>query len=124
MMGGPLPMKRIRGASEGLVAGAQALWCELTPAERVLWAVLRSRRVGGLRFRCQHPVGPFVLDFYYPAAKLVIEVDGAVHQQQHEQDQARTEHLEGYGYRVRRFTNQEVLDELDSVLERILMCRC
>lgn len=120
MMGGPLPGQRIRGASEGLVAGAQALRRELTPAERALWAVLRGRNVGGLRFRCQHPVGPFVLDFYCPAAKLVIEVDGAVHEQQREQDQARTEHLQQYGYQVLRFTNEQVLDDLDTVMAQII----
>jgi very-short-patch-repair endonuclease len=120
MMGGSLPRKRIRGANEGLVAGARALRRELTPAERVLWAALRSRRVGGLRFRCQHPVGPFVLDFYCPAAKLVIEVDGAVHEQQREQDQARTEHLQQYGYSVLRFTNAQVLDDLDTVMDQII----
>jgi very-short-patch-repair endonuclease len=98
---------------------ARELRRELTPAERALWAVLRGRRLGGLRFRCQHPVGPFVLDFCCPAAKLTIEVDGAVHDSQQEQDAARTEHLEQYGYRVLRFTNVQVLTDLDSVLDAI-----
>jgi very-short-patch-repair endonuclease len=121
MMGDPVLGKRIRGASEGVVAGTKELRRELTPAECLLWTVLRGRQLGGLRFRCQHPVGPFVLDFYCPAAKLVIEVDGGVHEQQHEQDAARTEHLQQYGYRVLRFTNREVFDELDGVIERILL---
>jgi very-short-patch-repair endonuclease len=77
-------------------------------------------RLGGLRFRSQHPVGAFVLDFYCPSCKLVVEVDGVVHDQQVEYDEARTEHLNGYGYRVIRFRNEEVLHELPSVLERIL----
>ncbi|HEY8601312.1 MAG TPA: endonuclease domain-containing protein [Thermomicrobiales bacterium] len=91
----------------------------MTPAEQVLWQALRGRQLGGLRFRCQHPVGPFVLDFYCPAAKLVIEVDGAVHEQQREQDQARTNHLQQYGYRVLRFTNDQVLNNLDIVMDHI-----
>jgi very-short-patch-repair endonuclease len=100
---------------------ARELRRELTPAEHALWAALRGRRLGGLRFRCQHPVGPFVLDFCCPAAKLVIEVDGAVHDSQQEQDAARTEHLEQYGYRVPRFTNDQVLGDLDAVLDAILL---
>jgi very-short-patch-repair endonuclease len=102
------------------VAGAKELRRNLTPAEQRLWAVLRGRRAGGLRFRCQHPVGPFVLDFFCPAAKLVIEVDGAIHERQRDQDQARTEHLEGYGYCVLRFTNREVMTNLNGVVERII----
>jgi very-short-patch-repair endonuclease len=98
---------------------AQQLRRELTPAERVLWEALRSRQVGGLRFRRQHAVGPFVLDFYCPAARLIIEVDGSVHDQQAEQDAARTEHLEAYGLRVLRFRNEEVLDNLPVILARI-----
>jgi very-short-patch-repair endonuclease len=91
----------------------------MTPAEQVLWQALRGRQLGGLRFRCQHPVGPFVLDFYCPAAKLVIEVDGAIHEQQREQDAARTEHLQQYVYRVLRFTNEQVLGDLDTVIDHI-----
>src|SRR5919107_5564400 len=112
MNGGGVERRRIRGASEGFVAGAKELRRNLTPAEQVLWAALRGRRAGGLRFRCQHPVGPSVLDFFCPAAKLVIEVDGPIHEEQREQDQARTEHLEAYGYRVLRFINQEVMTNL------------
>ena len=113
-------MRRLRGASEGVVAGAKLLRGELTPAERSLWQALRGRKVSGLRFRCQHAVGPFVLDFFCPAAKLVIEVDGPIHKQQREQDAARTEHLEQHDYRVLRFTNDQVLTDLDTVLSTIV----
>ena len=51
----------------------------LTPAEFMLWEALPERRLSGFRFRCQHPVGRFILDFYCPAHRLVIEVDGGVH---------------------------------------------
>ena len=109
----------VRGVTRPLVESAQRLRRELTPAEQALWNALRGRRVAGLRFRCQHAVGPFVLDFYCPAAQLVIEVDGAIHDQQVEQDAARTEHLEAYGYRVLRFRNDEVLTDLGAVLASI-----
>src|SRR5262245_41713539 len=106
-MPGGMGQRRIRGVDRPLREAAQQLRRELTPAERVLWKALCSRQVAGLRFRSQHAVGPFVLDFYCPAAHLVIEVDGAIHDQQADQDAARTEHLEAYGYRIIRFRNEE-----------------
>ncbi|HEY9863528.1 MAG TPA: endonuclease domain-containing protein, partial [Candidatus Obscuribacterales bacterium] len=61
----------------------------------------------------------FILDFYCPSVKLVIEVDGGIHDQQQEYDQARTEKLEAFGYRVLRFTNDQVMKDLSAVLETI-----
>ena len=110
---------RIRGTTREVEAAARILRSRLTPAEQVLWEALRGRRLNGLKFRCQHPVGSFVADFYCPEHMLVVEVDGPVHDQQVEQDGWRTEHLEAYGYRVVRFRNAEVLMELASVLGRI-----
>ncbi len=110
----------IRGTTQPLEEAARDLRRTLTPAEQVLWAAVRGRRMEGLRLRCQHPVGPFVLDFFYPAAKLVVEVDGAIHEQQREQDQACTEHLQQYGYRILRFTNAQVLGDLDTVMDQII----
>jgi very-short-patch-repair endonuclease len=92
----------------------------MTPAEAQLWRALRRRQMAGLKFRCQHPVGRFIVDFYCPACKLVIEVDGDIHTQQKTYDQARTEQLQAFGYQVLRFTNEEVLNDLPSVLIRIL----
>jgi very-short-patch-repair endonuclease len=103
------------------VVAAKELRHRMTLAEQVLWRALQNRQLSGLRFRNQHPVGPFVLDFYRPACKLVIEVGGGVHDRQAEQDAARIEHLEAYGYRVWRFRNEEVLMNLANVLERILL---
>jgi very-short-patch-repair endonuclease len=101
---------------------AQEMRRALTPAELRLWNALRGKRLARLRFRSQHPVGPFVLDFYCAEHKLVVEVDGSVHQEpaQVVRDQARTERAEAYGYRVVRFTNEEVFGDLESVLENIL----
>jgi len=91
----------------------------MTPAEQVLWEALRGKKLDGLKFRPQHPVGPFILDFWCPARKLVVELDGDIHQGQEDYDDARTKQLESYGYRVIRFHNEEVLADLPSVLEKI-----
>ena len=111
--------RRMRGTTPGVEAAVRQPRRGMTPAERVLWAALRDRRLAGLKFRRQHAVGPFVLDFYRPTSRLVVELDGGVHDGQVEPDQTRTEHLAGYGYRVMRFRNEEVLTDLDAVLERI-----
>jgi len=110
---------RIRGTTPEIEAAARNLRQNMTPAEQVLWEALKGRQVAGLKFRCQHPVGPFILDFYCPARKLAVEVDGGVHDGQAEYDEARTQQLNDYGYQVFRFRNDEVLNDLDSVLERV-----
>ena len=111
---------RIRGVAAVVQQAAVLLRDDMTPAEKRLWEELRAKRLGGLRFRSQHPVGPFILDFYCPACKLAVELDGSVHDTQFEQDAARTAHLVAYGYRVLRFTNDQVMTEMPAVLARIL----
>jgi very-short-patch-repair endonuclease len=111
--------RRVRGNSAATVAAAQLMRREMTPAEAALWERLRGKRLRGLRFRAQHPVGPFILDFYCPSAKLVVEVDGPVHEDRGAEDAARTEQLNAFGYRVIRFANDEVLGDIDRVLARI-----
>jgi very-short-patch-repair endonuclease len=101
------------------VPAARVLRRPLTPAEAVLRRALRDRRMDGLKFRRQHPVGPFVLDFCCPASRLAVEVDGAVHDERAEQDAARTALLAASGYRVLRFRNEDVLGDLGTVLARI-----
>jgi adenine-specific DNA-methyltransferase len=92
-----------------------------TPAEQKLWRHLRNREIAGYKFRRQHPVGPYVLDFYCPAARLAIEVDGSGHSfspgQEH--DSAREAFLSESGIRVLRFYNREVYQEFDGVLQAI-----
>jgi len=92
---------------------------EMTSAEACLWERIRGKRLGGLRFRAQHPVGQFILDFYCPICKLAIEVDGGSHDGEAEQDMARTAQLTAYGYRVLRFTNTQVMTQIADVLEQI-----
>jgi very-short-patch-repair endonuclease len=113
---------RIRGTTPEIDKAARELRRQLTPSEERLWEALIGRKLGGLKFRCQHPTGPFVLDFYCAAARLVVEVDGGIHldPEQRKVDAARTEQLNAYGYRVIRFRNEEVVSDLAAVLDRIL----
>ena len=111
--------ERYRKISPELQERAKELRQTMTEAERVLWEALRGRRLAGLRFRRQHPVGQFVLDFYCPAAKLCVEVDGGIHDAQAEQDAERSAALAACGYRVVRVRNEEVLENLPSALARI-----
>jgi very-short-patch-repair endonuclease len=90
-----------------------------TAAEDRLWTALRGRRLDGLKFRRQYAVGPYILDLCCPELRLVIEVDGPIHDNPVEYDADRTEHLELYGYTVIRVRNEEVLTDLDAVLTRI-----
>ena len=101
--------KGLRGRNGDDTPVRRALRQRSTPAEEVLWESLRDRRLEGLKFRRQHGFGPFVLDFSCAAHSLVIELDGAIHDDQAEQDAYRTEYLAQYGYRVIRFRNEEVL---------------
>ncbi len=110
---------RIRGTTPQIEQAARKLRKNLTPAEAILWKALRNKQLEGLRFRCQHPVGNFILDFYCPSCKLVVEVDGEIHAKQRSYDDARTAKLAEYGYQVLRFTNREVINNLPQVLAEI-----
>jgi very-short-patch-repair endonuclease len=85
-----------------------------------MWNQLRNRRLAGLKFRRQHPLGPFIADFYCAEKRLVIELDGGIHVEQPGYDQLRTERLIEHGYRVIRFTNTAVETNLEKVLNIIL----
>ncbi len=105
-------MNRIRGTTPEIEAAARRLRNNLTPAEARLWSALRNKQLEGLRFRCQHPVGNFILDFYCPACKLAIEVDGDIHDRTSEYDNIRSAKLAQYGYKVLRFSNEQVITGL------------
>jgi very-short-patch-repair endonuclease len=92
---------------------------EPTLAENKLWSYLRGRRLLGVKFRRQHPIDKFIVDFYCTTANLAIEVDGPIHEYTREEDAIRQEFLENLGIRILRFTNDEVLDSIKSVLEKI-----
>jgi very-short-patch-repair endonuclease len=106
-------------ANEAVQEAAKDLRVRMTEAERRLWSVLRRDQMGGLRFRRQHAIGPFILDFYCASIRLGIELDGPVHDAQRELDQARTEALETQRIRVIRFCNEQVIADLESVVKEI-----
>lgn len=90
----------------------------LTPAEAVLWTHLQSRQLGGRKFRRQHSIGRYIVDFYCPELKLAIELDGAAHDSARADagDQMRDEFLRFHGIRVLRYENREVMANLEGVL--------
>src|SRR5258706_4852051 len=90
----------------------------LTPEESYLWSFLQRRQLGGRKFRRQHSVGPYVLDFYCPAERLAVELDGAAHDHEAAQDRdaIRTRFLQSAGIRMVRFENREVIENLEGVL--------
>lgn len=90
-----------------------------TEAERRLWARLRARQLDGAKFRRQHSIGPFITDFCCPEHGLVIELDGGQHTVQEEADQRRNAYLAWRGYRMLRFWNNEVMEDIKAVLQRI-----
>ena len=94
----------------------------MTDAECRLWACLRRKRIERVHFYRQRPIGSYVVDFYAPAAQLVIEVDGSQHMEAKGQayDETRTEFLASRGIRVLRFDNRQVLAEMRAVLEEVL----
>jgi very-short-patch-repair endonuclease len=93
----------------------------MSPPEVKLWALLR-RSPAGIRFRRQHPIGPFVADFYCPAAKLVIEIDGMVHDNANAllRDKARDDYLQGLGLKLIRIPAAEVLADPGAVAEGLV----
>ena len=105
--------------TEAIQQRARDLRREQTPAERKLWARLRRKQFYGLKFRRQHPIGPFIVDFCCVAHKLIVEIDGPSHNAQLEYDEARTARLEEQGYKVVRYTNEQVHRHLDAVLAEI-----
>jgi len=90
-----------------------------TAAEDRLWQELRAGRLDGLKFRRQHALGRFIVDFYCVRAALVVEVDGLIHEQQQDADKERQTYLEAQSLTVLRFTNEEVLTKMDAVLNAI-----
>ncbi len=101
---------------------ARRLRANQTDAERLLWGRLRARRLAELKFRRQEPVGPFVTDFCCVERRLIVELDGDQHghDQARRRDELRTALLEREGFRVIRFWNHEVMQDLDSICETIL----
>ncbi|MBK1670330.1 DNA methylase [Rhodovibrio sodomensis] len=90
-----------------------------TEAERRLWQVLRARQLHGLKFRREHGLERYIVDFACPEARLIVELDGGQHADRAARDAARTQVLESKGYTVLRFWNNDVLENLEGVVEVI-----
>jgi very-short-patch-repair endonuclease len=108
-------------AKKETVELAKELRKNMTPAEEFLWDKLRNRNFQGLKFRRQHPVEIFVVDFICIEKYLVVEIDGEIHQtpEQREWDENRSAEIEKYGLTILRFTNEEAMNQTDKVLEKI-----
>jgi len=100
---------------------ARLLRKKQTGAEKILWEMLRNKKLDGYKFKRQHGFGTFIVDFYCYASKLIIEIDGKIHEkkEQKERDFIREEVLIDSGFKVIRFTNDEVIDEIDYVINEI-----
>jgi very-short-patch-repair endonuclease len=109
-------------AKPGIFENAKELRRSMTEAEEILWKHLRNSKLHGLKFRRQHPVDIFIADFYCHQKKLIIELDGNIHDilEQKEYDEGRTFILEEKGFKILRFKNEEIINDLENVLERIL----
>jgi very-short-patch-repair endonuclease len=100
---------------------ARTLRKNMSDGERILWSRLRGKQISGLQFYRQKPIGEYIVDFYAPKAKLVIEIDGSQHMEaKHvEKDKIRDAYLNSVGLKVLRFNSREVIKETDAVIERI-----
>ena len=94
-----------------------------TDAEKTLWSGLRNKQLGGYRFRRQHPIDNFIADFVCVKKRLIVEVDGVTHDTEAERayDKRRTQALEGHGWRVTRYANDAIFDNLNEVLDDIAL---
>ena len=94
----------------------RALRKRSTKPEQLLWQALRNRKFHGLKFRRQHPIDPFIVDFVCIERKLVIELDGDYHEYVEQKDARRQKYIEDHGFTVLRFLNEDVLDDVEAVL--------
>jgi len=99
---------------------ARMLRNRMTNSEKLLWEKLKGKQLLGLRFRRQHPIDFFIVDFYCHDARLVIEIDGEIHKDQAEYDDGREAEIERFNIKVIRFTNYEVNNDIESVIAKII----
>jgi very-short-patch-repair endonuclease len=102
-----------------IMEAAKLLRENMTSPENLLWERLKGKQICGLRFRRQHPIDIFIADFYCHEARLVVEIDGEVHNLQKDYDIGRTAEMEKYDILVIRFTNNEVITEIVEVVSKI-----
>ncbi|MCE5347171.1 MAG: endonuclease domain-containing protein [Bacteroidales bacterium] len=109
------------GATPDIFKKAKELRKEETEAEKILWTRLNKNQMMGLQFRRQHPINKFIADFYCAKIKLIIEVDGSIHEIPENQayDIGRSEILNDFGITVIRFSNEQVINEIESTIKEI-----
>ena len=105
--------------NKGLKTNARALRSQTTDAEQKLWYRLRRKQINGWQFYRQKPIGPYIVDFYCAAANLVVEIDGKIHFYHKQHDAARSEVIKSLGVSVVRFRNEEIENDMASVLETL-----
>ena len=118
-----MPVKNIvRGQSVSyeMYERAKKLRREMTPAEKILWKELRTNKLKGLHFRRQQIVHGYFADFYCHQHELIVELDGRIHELQKEYDVDREEYLIAIGFRIIRFTNEDITGNLKGVLQKIV----
>jgi very-short-patch-repair endonuclease len=91
----------------------------LTESEQLMWSQLKSKQLHGYRFRCQHPIYRYILDFYCHKAMLAIEIDGESHKYRKDYDNYRDEFIASIGIRTLRFSNNEVFSNIENVINQI-----
>ncbi len=111
--------RRVKKADSSHLTLKKELRLKRTPAENKLWFYLRDKRFEKLKFRRQHGVGPYIVDYYCPQKSLVIEIDGDIHAHpdQIKKDEQRTDYLNKRGLQVLRYNNEDLLKNLEGVLE-------
>ncbi len=110
-----------QGANDGQFQAARSMRKEMTEAERILWNELKNRKLNGLKFRRQHPIHYYIADFYCHEKKLIIEVDGGIHENEEIRihDENRSAEFDKMGITVLRFMNEKILHSLNEVIEVI-----
>ena len=110
------------GATPNTFDKAKLLRNNMTEAEKILWDLLKNRSVFKVRFRRQHPIGIFIVDFYCHEYKLAIEIDGEIHLKNEviEYDDGRSHDIEKYGIKILRYTNNEVFTDPKKIINEIL----
>ena len=106
-------------AKAGTLETAKLLRKNMTESEELLWDKLKGKQICGVRFRRQHPIDIFIADFYCHEARLVIEIDGDIHNYRVEYDNGREAEIEEYNNKVIRFSNDQVINDIESVVNKI-----
>ncbi len=106
------------GAKREIFQNAEMLRLNMTDAENIVWERINKNQLG-YRFKAQHPIDIFIVDFYCHKFGVVVEIDGEIHNLQKEYDLGRTHELEKFGLKIIRFTNSEVMNNIDCVISKI-----